>query len=61
MLVGTKNGNVNVGEVEKSYKDDVQSLPTCISSLTPLCASMQFMHIVQTALRLVIITVASFA
>lgn len=25
MLVGTKNGNISVGEVEKDHKDEVQS------------------------------------
>lgn len=30
MLVGTKNGNISVGEVEKDHKDEVHSLvPAC--------------------------------
>lgn len=39
MLVGTKNGNISVGEVEKGYKDEVM-LDHIVSSLkvTQTCA-----------------------
>ena len=39
MLVGTKNGNISVGEVEKDHKDEVNSL------FSACCASLQRVHL----------------